>query len=204
MGGLPTRFARFLAWADLASIPVSIYWTRSELVWVFGPYGMTALWWFCGFAVACSLVVLVKFRSDGATAWSGAAGCAATRRRSGSYWAAGEGKFFFTMIGRVRRAGARHHPDQRTMAGLAAARARGRTRGRPAVMDAGSWLPPGRAVSAVRAHPDRQGPRRKPGIGIRLSARRAKSQGWDSADSYLHSVGGFCGASGVAGGVRPG
>jgi hypothetical protein len=55
------RFARFLAWADLASIPV-IYWTRSELVWVFGPYGMTALWWFCGFAVACSLVVLVKFR----------------------------------------------------------------------------------------------------------------------------------------------
>ena len=55
------RFARFLAWAGLASIPV-IYWTRSELVWVFGPYGMPALWWFCGFAVACSLVVLVKFR----------------------------------------------------------------------------------------------------------------------------------------------
>jgi hypothetical protein len=61
MGVALIRFVRFLAWADLASIPV-IYWTRSELVWVFGPYGMTALWWFCGFAVACSLVVLVKFR----------------------------------------------------------------------------------------------------------------------------------------------
>jgi hypothetical protein len=43
MGVALVRFARFLAWADLASIPV-IYWTRSELVWVFGPYGMTALW----------------------------------------------------------------------------------------------------------------------------------------------------------------
>ena len=36
--------------------------TLRELAWVFGPYGMTALWWFCGFADACSLVVLVKFR----------------------------------------------------------------------------------------------------------------------------------------------
>ena len=61
MGVALIRFARFLAWVDLASIPV-IYWTRSELVWVFGPYGMTALSWFCGFAVACSLVVLVKLR----------------------------------------------------------------------------------------------------------------------------------------------
>ena len=46
-----------------------------------------------------------------AKAGGGAAGCAATRRRSGSYSPAGEGKFFFTMIGRVRRAGARHHPS---------------------------------------------------------------------------------------------
>jgi hypothetical protein len=46
-----------------------------------------------------------------AKAGGGAAGCAATRRRSGSYSPAGEGKFFFTMIGRVRPAGARHHPS---------------------------------------------------------------------------------------------
>jgi hypothetical protein len=55
------RFLRFLAWIELASVPV-IYWTRGYLVWVFGPAGMTAVWWFCGFTVACALVVLVRFR----------------------------------------------------------------------------------------------------------------------------------------------
>jgi hypothetical protein len=55
------RFLRFLAWIELASVPV-IYWTRDYLVWVFGPAGMTAVWWFCGFTVACALVVLVRFR----------------------------------------------------------------------------------------------------------------------------------------------
>ena len=34
------RFLRFLAWIELASVPV-IYWTRGYLVWVFGPVGMT-------------------------------------------------------------------------------------------------------------------------------------------------------------------
>ena len=55
------RFLRFLAWIELASVPV-IYWTRGYLVWVFGPVGLTAVWWFCGFTVASALVVLVRFR----------------------------------------------------------------------------------------------------------------------------------------------
>ena len=55
---------------------------------------------------------------------------------SGSYSPAGEGKFFFTMMAAF--AGLeRDIIHERTMAGLAAAKAQGRTGGRPAVMDAG-------------------------------------------------------------------
>ena len=65
--------------------------------------------------------------------------------------AAGEGKFFFTM----RAAFAELERDivhKRTMAGLAAAKAQGRTGGRPTVMDADK-------LAAARARRD---PRREP------------------------------------------
>jgi DNA invertase Pin-like site-specific DNA recombinase len=53
---------------------------------------------------------------------------------AGSYHPTGEGKFFFTMMAAFAEL-ERHMIHQRTVAGLAAARARGRTGGRPTVMD---------------------------------------------------------------------
>ena len=53
---------------------------------------------------------------------------------SGSYSQAGEGKFFFTMMAAFAEL-ERDIIHERTMAGLAAARAQGRTGGRPTVMD---------------------------------------------------------------------
>jgi len=58
-----------------------------------------------------------------------------TGKLSGSYSPTGEGKFFFTMMAAF--AGLeRDIIHERTMAGLAAAKAQGRTGGRPTVMDA--------------------------------------------------------------------
>jgi DNA invertase Pin-like site-specific DNA recombinase len=59
-----------------------------------------------------------------------------TGKLAGSYTPAGEGKFFFTMMAAFAEL-ERDIIHERTMAGLAAARAQGRTGGRPTVMDAG-------------------------------------------------------------------
>jgi DNA invertase Pin-like site-specific DNA recombinase len=53
---------------------------------------------------------------------------------AGSYHPTGEGKFFFTMMAAFSEL-ERHMIHQRTIAGLKAARAQGRTGGRPTVMD---------------------------------------------------------------------
>ena len=58
-----------------------------------------------------------------------------TGKLSGSYSPAGEGKFFFTMMAAFAEL-ERDIIHERTMAGLAAARAQGRNGGRPTVMDA--------------------------------------------------------------------
>jgi len=58
-----------------------------------------------------------------------------TGKLSGSYSPAGEGKFFSTMMAAFAEL-ERDIIDERTMAGLAAAKAQGRTGGRPTVMDA--------------------------------------------------------------------
>jgi len=54
---------------------------------------------------------------------------------TGTYSPSGEGKFFFTMMAAFAEL-ERDIIHERTMAGLAAARAKGRTGGRPAVMNA--------------------------------------------------------------------
>src|SRR5712691_10720421 len=58
-----------------------------------------------------------------------------TGKLSGSYSPAGEGKFFFTMMAAFAEL-ERDIIHERTMAGLAAAKAQGRNGGRPTVMDA--------------------------------------------------------------------
>ena len=58
-----------------------------------------------------------------------------TGKLPGSCSPAGEGKFFFTVMAAFAELG-RDIIHERTMAGLAAAKAQGRTGGRPAVMDA--------------------------------------------------------------------
>ena len=58
-----------------------------------------------------------------------------TGKLSGSYSPAGVGKFFFTMMTAFAEL-ERDIIHERTMAGLAAAKAQGRTGGRPTVMDA--------------------------------------------------------------------
>jgi DNA invertase Pin-like site-specific DNA recombinase len=58
-----------------------------------------------------------------------------TGKLSGNYTPTGEGKFFFTMMAAFAEL-ERDIIHERTMAGLAAARAQGRTGGRPTVMDA--------------------------------------------------------------------
>jgi len=57
-----------------------------------------------------------------------------TRTLAGSYTPTGEGKFFFTIMAAFAEL-ERDMIHQRTMAGLAAARAQGRIGGRPTVMD---------------------------------------------------------------------
>jgi len=57
-----------------------------------------------------------------------------TGKLAGTYTRAGEGKFFFTMMAAFAEL-ERDITHERTMVGLAAARAQGRTAGRPTVMD---------------------------------------------------------------------
>jgi DNA invertase Pin-like site-specific DNA recombinase len=58
-----------------------------------------------------------------------------TGKLAGTYTPSGEGKFFFTMMAAFAEL-ERDIIHERTMAGLAAARAQGRTGGRPTIMDA--------------------------------------------------------------------
>jgi len=70
-----------------------------------------------------------------------------TGKLSGTYTPTGEGKFFFTMMAAFAEL-ERDIIHERTMAGLAAARAQGRVGGRPSVMDADK-------LAAARARRDR-------------------------------------------------
>ena len=70
-----------------------------------------------------------------------------TGKLAGSYSPKGEGKFFFTMMAAFAEL-ERDIIHERTMAGLAAARAQGRVGGRPTVMDADK-------LAAARARRDR-------------------------------------------------
>jgi DNA invertase Pin-like site-specific DNA recombinase len=91
-----------------------------------------------------------------------------TGKLSGSYSPAGEGKFFFTMMAAFAEL-ERDIIHERTMAGLAAAKAQGRTGGRPTVMDADK-------LAAARARRARgQSP-----------AKIAKALGVSRASIYRH------------------
>src|SRR5664279_4835068 len=81
-----------------------------------------------------------------------------TGRLAGTYTPTGEGKFFFTMMAAFAEL-ERDMLRERTVAGLAAARAQGRVGGRPVVMDGDkiAALPRYRASSQRRKpDPDRQ------------------------------------------------
>ena len=89
-----------------------------------------------------------------------------TGKLSGSYSPHGEGKFFFTMMAAFAEL-ERDIIHERTMAGLAAARAQGRYGGRPTVMDAGqARRRPGAPGARREPDADRQGPRRQPRLGL--------------------------------------
>ena len=80
-----------------------------------------------------------------------------TGRLSGSYSPTGEGKFFFTMMAIFAEL-ERDIIGERTMAGLAAAKAQGRTGGRPTVMDADKLAAARARRPAARAPPRSPGP----------------------------------------------
>ena len=78
------------------------------------------------------------------------------RQAVGSYSPTGEGKFFFTMMAAFAELERDIDSMSRTMAGLAAAKAQGRTGGRPTVMDADKLLaatcgPPPSSMTAPAA-----------------------------------------------------
>ena len=75
-----------------------------------------------------------------------------TGKLSGSYSQAGEGKFFFTMMAAFAEL-ERDIIHERTMAGLAAAKAQRRTGGRPTVMDADTLAAARARRAAARAPP---------------------------------------------------
>ena len=89
-----------------------------------------------------------------------------TGKLPGSCSPAGEGKFFFTVMAAFAELG-RDIIHERTMAGLAAAKAQGRTGGRPAVMDADKLA----ARARRESRQDRQGPRRQQRLGLPPSGR---------------------------------
>jgi DNA invertase Pin-like site-specific DNA recombinase len=87
---------------------------------------------------------------------------------AGSYHPTGEGKFFFTMMAAFAEL-ERHMIHQRTVAGLAAARAQGRIGGRPTVMD------PDKLAAARARHANGESP-----------AQIAKAIGVSRASVYRH------------------
>ncbi len=91
-----------------------------------------------------------------------------TGKLSGSYSPTGEGKFFFTMMAAFAEL-ERDIIHERTMAGLAAAKAQGRTGGRPTVMDADK-------LAAARARRERG----------ESPAKIAKALGVSRASIYRH------------------
>ena len=91
-----------------------------------------------------------------------------TGKLSGSYSPTGEGKFFFTMMAAFAEL-KRDIIHERTMAGLAAAKAQGRTGGRPTVMDADK-------LAAARARRERG----------ESPAKIAKALGVSRASIYRH------------------
>ncbi len=94
-----------------------------------------------------------------------------TGKLSGSYSPAGEGKFFFTMMAAFAEL-ERDIIHERTMAGLAAARAQGRNGGRPTVMDADK-------LAAARARRERG----------ESPTQIAKALGVSRASVYRHLAG---------------
>ena len=94
-----------------------------------------------------------------------------TGKLSGSYSPTGEGKFFFTMMAAFAEL-ERDIIHERTMAGLAAAKAQGRTGGRPTVMDADK-------LAAARARRERG----------ESPAKIAKALGVSRASIYRHLAG---------------
>jgi len=95
-----------------------------------------------------------------------------TGKLSGSYSPSGEGKFFFTMMAAFAEL-ERDIIHERTMAGLAAARAQGRNGGRPTVMDADK-------LAAARARRERG----------ESPAQIAKALGVSRASVYRHLAAG--------------
>ena len=93
-----------------------------------------------------------------------------TGKLAGSYSPAGEGKFFFTMMAAFAEL-ERDIVHERTMVALAAARALGRTGGRPAVMDADK-------LAAARARRERG----------ESPAKIARALGVSRASIYRHLV----------------
>jgi DNA invertase Pin-like site-specific DNA recombinase len=107
-----------------------------------------------------------------------------TGKLTGTYISSGEGKFFFTMMAAFAEL-ERDIIHERTMPGLAAARAQGRNGGRPTVMDADK-------LAAARARrepcPNRQGTRRQPGVGLPAprggTVTSADYAAWSAASMY--------------------
>ena len=95
-----------------------------------------------------------------------------TGKLAGTYSPTGEGKFFFTMMAAFAEL-ERDIIHERTMAGLAAAKAQGRIGGRPTVMD-DDKLAAARARRERGESPtaDRQGARRQPRVGLPALGRR--------------------------------
>lgn len=91
-----------------------------------------------------------------------------TGKLAGSYTPTGEGKFFFTMMAAFAEL-ERDIIRERTMAGLAAARAQGRAGGRPTVMD------PDRLAAARARHANGESP-----------TQIAKALGVSRASVYRH------------------
>ncbi len=97
--------------------------------------------------------------------------CILTGKLSGSYSPTGESKFFFTMMAAFAEL-ERDIIHERTMAGLAAARAQGRNGGRPTVMDADK-------LAAARARRERG----------ESPTQIAKALGVSRASVYRHLAG---------------
>ena len=101
---------------------------------------------------------------------------------AGTYTPTGEGKFFFTVMAAFAEL-ERDMIHQRTMAGLAAARAQGRVGGRPSVMDADKLA----AATARLARGESPTGRRSTGTPTSSQhAGRAECQPWKPLALFLH------------------